>query len=212
MKYDEILNILLYLSEEENYLPWMSALTNFAVIERRLDAESYTKFKVHVLFLMENIYKKLDFEKSDNDSQLDVYNRAQILSWSCKYGNEDCIEKAQAKFAEYSVDGTPVPVNIRSPVYCTAIREGGKAEWDALWNKFVVENVAAEQVLILSSLGCSKDETIIKGYLDLIFVQDSKVRSQDRAAAVTATYTQNPENVDFLYNYIVASKENMATM
>lgn len=49
MKYDEILNILLYLSEEENYLPWMSALTNFAVIERRLDAESYTKFKVCVL-------------------------------------------------------------------------------------------------------------------------------------------------------------------
>lgn len=161
---------------------------------------------------MENIYKKLDFEKSDSDTQLDVYNRAQILSWSCKYGNEDCITKAKAKFEKYRVEGTPVPVNIRSPVYCTAIREGGKAEWDALWNKFIVENVAAEQVLILSSLGCSKDNTIITGYLDLIFAQDSKVRSQDRAAAVSSTYTQNPENVDFIYNYIVAAKEKMALM
>lgn len=161
---------------------------------------------------MENIYKKLDFDKSNDDTQLDVYNRAQILSWSCKYGNDDCIAKANAKFTAYRVDGTPVPVNIRSPVYCTAIREGGKAEWDALWDKFVVENVAAEQVLILSSLGCSKDATVIKGYLDKIFMVNSKVRSQDRAAAISATYTQNPENVDILYNYIVDSKENMAEM
>lgn len=161
---------------------------------------------------MENIYKKLDFEKSNDDTQLDVYNRAQILSWSCKYGNEDCIAKAKAKFTAYREDGTSVPVNIRSPVYCTAIREGGQTEWNVLWDKFVVENVAAEQVLILSSLGCSKDATVIKGYLDNIFMVNSKVRSQDRAAAISATYTQNPENVDILYNYIVDSKENMAEM
>lgn len=51
MKYDEILNILLYLTGEENYLPWMSALTNFAVIEQRLDTESYAKFKVHPVYI-----------------------------------------------------------------------------------------------------------------------------------------------------------------
>lgn len=41
---------------------------------------------------------------------------------------------------------------------------------------------------------------------------NSNVRAQDRAAAVSATYTQNPENIEFVYKYIVAKKEDMATM
>lgn len=105
-----------------------------------------------------------------------------------------------------------VPVNIRAAVYCTAIREGGLDEWEYLWEKFTTANVAAEQVLILNSLGCSKDETIIKGYLDKIFTENSSVRSQDRAAAVTATYSQNPENIDYVFNYVIMKKETMSSM
>lgn len=103
-------------------------------------------------------------------------------------------------------------MNIRASVYCTGIREGGIDEWEFLWEKFTTTNVAAEQVLILNSLGCSKDETIIKGYLDRIFIENSSVRSQDRAAAVTATYSQNPENIDYVFDYIIMKKETMTSM
>lgn len=41
---------------------------------------------------------------------------------------------------------------------------------------------------------------------------NSYVRSQDRSAAVSATYSNNPENVDFVFDYIVSNKEAMATM
>lgn len=67
-------------------------------------------------------------------------------------------------------------------------------------------------MLILNSLGCSKDETIIKGYLDKIFTENSSVRSQDRAAAVSATYSQNPENIDYVFDYIIMKKETMSSM
>lgn len=132
-----------------------------------------------------------------------------MISWVCKYGNEDCISKAQSIFEEYLLAGTPVPVNIRSGVYCTVVREGGIDEWNTLWNKYLSANVAAEQVLILKALGCSKDENIINKFLNKIFSEHSKVRGQDRAATILSLYTQNPENVDYFYNYIINNKEEM---
>lgn len=51
---------------------------------------------------------------------------------------------------------------MRPVVYCTAIAEGTREEWEFLWKKYLTENVAAEQVLILTSLGCTKDANILK--------------------------------------------------
>lgn len=33
-----------------------------------------------------------------------------------------------------------------------------------MWNRFVAENVAAEQVVILAALGCTKDQAILTVY------------------------------------------------
>lgn len=54
-----------------------------------------------------------------------------------------------------------MPVNIRPVVYCTALTEGNGSTWEFMWNRFERENVAAEQVVILSALGCTKDRAIL---------------------------------------------------
>lgn len=47
MEYGRVLEIVSYLSEEENYLPWLAAFNNFVIIERRLDAPNLVIFKVN---------------------------------------------------------------------------------------------------------------------------------------------------------------------
>lgn len=51
--------------------------------------------------------------------------------------------------------------NLRIPVYCSAIRQGAKADFDFLWEHFKSTNVAHEQIVILQALGCSKDKTLL---------------------------------------------------
>lgn len=58
--------------------------------------------------------------------------------------------------------GYRVPVNLRPTVYCTAVAEGAYDEWIFLWRKFLAENVATEQVVILNALGCTKNETLLE--------------------------------------------------
>lgn len=55
-----------------------------------------------------------------------------------------------------------MPVDIAPVVYCTAVSEGDKDDWEFLWGRFKKSDVAAEQVVILNALGCTKDQKILK--------------------------------------------------
>lgn len=58
--------------------------------------------------------------------------------------------------------------NIRAPVYCTAVREGTRQDFDFLWTKFLNTNVAHEEVTILNALGCAKSsETLFVSTISL---------------------------------------------
>lgn len=47
-----------------------------------------------------------------------------------------------------------IPKDIAPVVYCAAMTEGCEEYFEFLWDKCMKTNVAAEQVLILNSLGC----------------------------------------------------------
>ena len=59
------------------------------------------------------------------------------------------------------VDSEPVPADLQSVVFCTAVRHGSSAEWRELWDLYLNTNVATQQTLVLTALGCTTDQTLI---------------------------------------------------
>lgn len=52
--------------------------------------------------------------------------------------------------------------NVKSVVYCTVLRHSDTEEtWRYLWNKYTQTKLATEQVLILNSLGCTRNESLL---------------------------------------------------
>lgn len=97
---------------------------------------------------------------------------------------------------------------MRSVVYCTAIAEGNQTTWDLFWDRFTKANVAAEQVLILNALGCTKNKDTLTGYLNNILGEN--VRLQDKQSAFVATYNEQPENVQVVLDYVIAEHAKIA--
>lgn len=64
--------------------------------------------------------------------------------------------------------GFRVPLDLRSVVYCTAIRNGGDKEWNFLWHRYTKSNVGTEKTLILSALGCSREIWLLQRYVDQV--------------------------------------------
>lgn len=73
-----------------------------------------------------------------------------------------------------------VPLDLRSVIYCTAVRYGNDREWKFLWQRYRNSNVATERSLILGALGCSREVWLLQRYLDWTLNESTGVRKQDR--------------------------------
>ncbi|XP_063704739.1 membrane alanyl aminopeptidase-like [Culicoides brevitarsis] len=203
LSYDFILNIVDYVIDEKEYLPWYAMLNGLSYLMQRIPDENYkTETFNFVKRLLSNIYDHLDW-KSGDDHQ-DKLNRINILNWACKYGNEKCVERAKTEFENAMEKKVNIDPDWKPAVYCTGLREKA-GNWDTLWEKYTTTNYATEQAMILTALGCTKDENELHTFLEKILTDD--IRLQDKSSAYNRAYSGNLENVDFVFNYVTANYE-----
>ncbi|KAG5684937.1 hypothetical protein PVAND_014145 [Polypedilum vanderplanki] len=208
VEYKQAIDIIRYLKNETHYIPWLAAINQgLTFLSQRVKSEDAKIFEWFVNDLMSNIYKKLTFNELEDDRRIDIYNRVNILTWLCKYGHEDCIAHAKEAFDEYLNAFKKAPRDYRQVIYCNAIRYGGDNEFNFLFERFMNEDVAAEQLNVLIGLGCSKNERNIEKLLGRLIRTDN-IRPQDRATAINAVLNSNPEGVDYLYNFITKNYDD----
>ncbi|XP_065372514.1 membrane alanyl aminopeptidase [Calliphora vicina] len=206
IEYSLAFDVLEYLETETNYLPWTAAFNGFSYLSIRLGTDT-NDFARYIRYISNKAYNKLGFEEKKDDTTLDIYNRGKILAWSCKFGHTECIAKAKSYFNE-NLKANPVPVNIRSVVYCTAMREGNEQDFNKLYNKYKTETVATEETLILNSLGCVKDSKLVSRFFHMI--ASDEVRRQDKSSAMSSLYTENNENVEPVFDLVDQNVEKLA--
>uniref|UniRef100_A0A1B6M3I9 Aminopeptidase n=1 Tax=Graphocephala atropunctata TaxID=36148 RepID=A0A1B6M3I9_9HEMI len=196
LDYGMALDVTKYLSHELDYLPWKAAFQNFKYLTNMLiKTGGFDRFKSYLLALMKGLYDDTGFVDLSTDSQLKVYSRVEVLKWACQLGHENCISKSVQQFQNWRSSpqpdrDNPISANLKSTVYCTAIREGGLPEWDFAWNRYLHTNVGSEKSLLLGALGCTRVTWILSRFLDRSVTENSGIRKQD-AAAVFAAVASN---------------------
>ncbi len=136
--------------------------------------------------ILEPIYESvggLTVDKKATDRLDAVKHKVLVASWSCRFSVGDCESKSRELFTEWmSTENpdkmNPVPLDLRSVVYCTAVRLGSEREWNFLWKRYAASNVGTEKVMILGSLGCSREIWLLQRYLDWSLDESSGVRKQ----------------------------------
>ncbi|XP_037728262.1 membrane alanyl aminopeptidase-like [Drosophila subpulchrella] len=201
--YNLTLDVIEYLETETNYIPWTSAFNGFSYLTIRLGNDT-ADFNTYIQTLTNKAYNQLGFNETTSDTALDIYLRTKVLSWACRYGSADCISKAKVYFQSL----TTVPKNIRATVYCVGLREGGEAEFEALYYKFKNETVATEETLLQTSFGCVKTQALIEKVFNLIL--SDEIRRQDKSSVLSTLYTENNENVSPVFALVTQKYEELA--
>lgn len=207
LDYAIALDVTSYLAHETEYLPWKAALTALGYLEDMLiKLPAYDKFRIYTLKLLENVYKHVGFQDKPDDPQLTVFTRIDVLNWACTYGHNDCVTNAAALFYNWRNmpdpdKNNPISPNLKSVVYCTAIRIGGQVEWDFAWQRYLNTNVGSEKDLLLQALGCSREVWILSRYLDWAITENSGIRKQD-ARRVFGFVAGNPIGQPLAFNYL----------
>ncbi|XP_063706147.1 membrane alanyl aminopeptidase-like [Culicoides brevitarsis] len=202
LSYDFVMSIVDYVREEKNYIPWVSMFNGLSYLSRRIGLNSdYERFRKHVLYLTESLYKQLGFEPKPEETHLDTLLRTNLLNWMCKHGHEECLMLAIDEFDKLMNDKNySINPNIRVPVYCNAVRRGSGTEFAFLWEKYMTTNVATEKINLLNALGCTKQQSLVNNLMDKILSDDIKM--PDKKPVFANIYTSNHENVDLVFNYL----------
>ena len=100
-------------------------------------------------------------------SDMDRVAMSVALVEACKYGNEDCLEKAKStldKFEPLENLKNEPDRDRKLSAYCYGVQENNK-NYEKLWDYYQIEQNANEQSVLRSGMACSKDEKTIRSYL-----------------------------------------------
>lgn len=121
-------------------------------------------------------------------SHSQILHKALIAGWACRLEVDDCVSTAVNYFKQWRSVPDPneqneIPVDLRSTVYCTAIRHGSDDDWQFLWQRYKESNVATEKRTIIFALGCSRNRQILRNYIKMTYDKQELIKKQDTAYA-----------------------------
>ncbi|XP_018019816.1 aminopeptidase N [Hyalella azteca] len=211
--YDVALSLDSYLNQETELEPWQAALDNFEYLEEMFTRKAgYGQLKHYLLDLLVPLYNSVGFDDNPDDPQLEQIKRVLAVDWACHLEYEDCVSRSVDLYNQWMAspsDQTLISSNLRSTVYCTAIAQGGEAEWNFAWAQYLATNVASEQDRILYALSCTREIWILTKYLDMAFTENSGVRKQD-SGRVFSNVASNDVGRDVAWQYLQDNVNSIA--
>ncbi|VVC40906.1 Hypothetical protein CINCED_3A003082 [Cinara cedri] len=218
LEYSTALDLSMYLKNEEDQIPWYTAINCLTyVVERmRRSPYGYDYIKSYVRDLATLIYQKTE----DSVLKRGVQDHVTLASWNkfsvwaCSLDSKVCTENALKNFYLWST-GTKISPDIKDAVLCTGIRSKNSTEsWMAMFNLYVNTQSGSEKDSAQTALTCTPNTVLLYQYLGSLFDSDKggPVHLQD-FKDICAAMSLTPEGIDasttFLMNNIAKILKTM---
>ncbi|XP_076438167.1 uncharacterized protein LOC143277263 isoform X2 [Babylonia areolata] len=178
---DIALQTLDYMKKETDYGPWRVFARETDMIELLIErTELYADFQRFMQELVDEPLKTIGFDvPANNDPPIEVFKMTWIISDACKYDHVTCTNTASSLVSDWMNGlGNSINVNLRSVMYCTAVREGGHDVWDFIHLRYQEEGDPTEKSRLRSALGCSKDPAVLYTFLDMCLYEEEVPRPE----------------------------------
>lgn len=126
------------------------------------------------------------------------------MQWACKLGVTSCIEQHKALFQAILRNQTVSPFEQREErlhrILCTTIKYSGLAEWKRVEQQYRETTDINYQRILIKSLGCTREISMIKRYLGLLKHPHFRMYSKEILTAISENKVALKYTLDFLFN------------
>uniref|UniRef100_A0A182R112 Aminopeptidase n=1 Tax=Anopheles farauti TaxID=69004 RepID=A0A182R112_9DIPT len=204
LNYSIAFDVVSFLKQNnEHYQPWKLALNNLEFVYHA--TEDLPSFRHVERFLEYLIVEKYNEIQHSNGSV--YYNpsiKELIVQWACKLGVTSCIEQHKRLFQAIFYNQTVSPFKQREEsllrVLCTTVRYSGLTEWKRIEQQYLDTTDINYQRILVKSLGCTREISLIKRYLGLLKHPQFSMYSKEILTAVSDNKVALKYTLDFLFN------------
>ncbi|XP_071975412.1 glutamyl aminopeptidase [Engystomops pustulosus] len=178
LDYGVSLNLTKYLEKEEDYLPWVRAISALSYLVDMLEDDNtiYPKFQEYLRKQVKPIADDLGWK--DEGSDVEKLLRSSVLSLACRLGDSDALNNASIIFNSWKT-GTGIAVNLRQLVYRYGMMQSNDEEsWNFMFQKYLETPLAQEKEKLLQGLASTNSIPLLDRYLKQIYNQNL-IKTQD---------------------------------
>ncbi|XP_051547221.1 thyrotropin-releasing hormone-degrading ectoenzyme-like [Myxocyprinus asiaticus] len=174
------MQIISYLSQESEFLPWHAASRALYQLDKLLDrTEDHSLFSDYVLKQVAPKYHKMGWPSTSSDGsfmqaayQTEELQR-EVIMLACSFGNKHCHRQAVSLISDWiSSNKNRIPPNMRDIVYCTGVSLMDEDVWEFIWMKFHSSTAVSEKKVLLEALTCSDNIFLLNRLLNLSLTSD----------------------------------------
>uniref|UniRef100_A0A8C5DF31 Aminopeptidase n=1 Tax=Gouania willdenowi TaxID=441366 RepID=A0A8C5DF31_GOUWI len=156
VSFQQVLNLLSYVSQETETSPVMEALFQLNTIYRLLDKRQESGL-TYILARFGSLMNNQTWEKDEQDGVSELELRASLLETACMLEQENCTQAASALFKQYvESNGTSrIPGDLQQVVFTVAAQSD--EDWLTLLNMYHYATYDAEKKKLLLGLASTQD-------------------------------------------------------
>ncbi|KAK6341017.1 hypothetical protein TWF696_009328 [Orbilia brochopaga] len=164
-----LLSLLEGMKDEDNFLVWQTIVTALSAVQSVFgtgNPDVKAALKKFALSLYSPAAEKLGWQFAENEDFLTTQLRGLLIGAAASAGHENIITEAKRQFASYfSGDTSAIHAALKLRVFRIGISEGGKSEYDQVWEEYLRATSPDGKEITLQSLGKAKEHTLITDYL-----------------------------------------------
>uniref|UniRef100_A0A8C5DLK1 Aminopeptidase n=1 Tax=Gouania willdenowi TaxID=441366 RepID=A0A8C5DLK1_GOUWI len=161
VSFQQVLNLLSYVSQETETSPVMEALfqlnTIYRLLDKRQESGLAARMKTYILARFGSLMNNQTWEKDEQDGVSELELRASLLETACMLEQENCTQAASALFKQYvESNGTSrIPGDLQQVVFTVAAQSD--EDWLTLLNMYHYATYDAEKKKLLLGLASTQD-------------------------------------------------------
>lgn len=172
-----VLNFLQNYQKETDHNVWVVIVGGLAKIGNLLvDTDSFPLFEKFSRELLAPVVDFVGWEQQENESHDTTLLRPLVLGAASRFGLGAVIKEAKLRFKNRMTQS--IPADLRSVVYHTVVRSGGRAEYKIILDMYQSAILHEEKVRLLSALAEQSEAKLLAK--TLAFGLSRSVRLQDR--------------------------------
>jgi len=174
-------------------------------------SSDYTLFKKYILNVTANALGAIGISPQPGEPNPVTLLRTRLVEWRCNLQDSACVAQAKVWFGMWMMNPSVpqlVAPDLQPIVYCTAVANGGDAECDFIWARYLAADRDVMQTNLIRALACSRTTYRLNRLMELALEINSGMRDKHRTLALQAV-AGNSGGVDLAFAFLRNNWEAM---
>lgn len=162
-------------------------------------------FQNFVNELVHDLFIEITASTTVSESNFDKHLRNLAIKWACLSGSLECRE-ISVKNLEILI-GAPEAIapDLKASTLCEGIRYGTAETFQIIWDSLDQTDNQADRRVILESLGCTEDETVLKMFLESTLNDTFNYRKAELNKILKAVYSNGDVGLKIALDFLATN-------